>query len=72
MKQDKWPRYIFHGGCLGCTQQELHGVDFCVGCQCFDADWELPDLNNRPLTKSEEMRNHLKLVHGFPISGEMD
>jgi len=38
----------FHGGCFGCTQQILHGTVFCYDCQYFDADWNKPDLNNRP------------------------
>lgn len=48
--------YMFHGGCAGCTQQEINGVDFCAGCCFFDADWNLPDLNNRPLTPTEIKR----------------
>lgn len=39
---------IFHGGCIGCTQQQINGVEFCKGCQYYQADWNLPDLSNRP------------------------
>lgn len=35
---------IFHGGCLGCSSQKIHGVKRCTGCQYFEADWSLPDL----------------------------
>ncbi len=57
------PKYLFHGGCHGCTQQESKGIDFCIGCQYFDADWNLPDLNNREPTETENMRTFLKLKY---------
>lgn len=37
---------IFHGGCHGCTMQQKKGLGYCVQCQYFDANWDLPDLNN--------------------------
>jgi hypothetical protein len=45
----------FHGGCGGCTQQIVHlrGIEVCRECCYFDADWKLPNLNNRPPTKAE-------------------
>ncbi len=54
--------YIFHGGCHGCTRQwhEEEGTMFCVKCQYFDANWKLPDLNNRPKTDSEIERERIK------------
>jgi hypothetical protein len=52
--------HIFHGGCHGCTQQELNGVKFCMGCCYFEANWKLPSLSNRPPTAAEIMRNKLK------------
>lgn len=36
---------IFHGGCLSCQSQQLHGIDRCKGCQYFKANWNLPDLS---------------------------
>lgn len=48
--------YMFHGACSGCTQQEIHGLDFCRQCCNFNANWDLPDLNNRPLTPAEIKR----------------
>ncbi len=54
------PEYLFHGGCCGCSHQLLEGVEFCVRCQYFDADWSLPDFNNRPLNKMEKKRAELK------------
>lgn len=50
----------FHGGCEECTQQEQNGVRFCKGCQYFAADWQLPNLNNRPSTKAELVRKALQ------------
>jgi hypothetical protein len=47
---------LFHGGCHGCTQQEINSVEICVKCCFFLPDWDLPDLNNRPLTKEEIIR----------------
>lgn len=38
------PNLIFHGGCLGCASQRLHGMDRCKGCSYFRADWSLPNL----------------------------
>lgn len=50
----------FHGGCAGCTQQKLHGTEFCAGCQFFDSDWSKPDLNNRPPTEADIERERIK------------
>ena len=38
------PNIIFHGGCLGCLSQRLHGIDRCKGCKYFKAHWNLPEL----------------------------
>ena len=51
---------VFHGGCNKCTQQLIHGVDFCYNCQFFEADWSKPDLNNRKPTKAEIVRKEVK------------
>lgn len=29
------PNIIFHGGCLGCKSQRIHGIDRCKGCSYF-------------------------------------
>ena len=29
------PNIIFHGGCLGCKSQRVHGIDRCKGCSYF-------------------------------------
>ena len=54
---------IFHGGCHGCTQQlkRPEGVDFCVRCQYFDADWSLESLNNETASKVARIREAVKL-----------
>lgn len=52
--------HLFHGGCHGCTQQKEHGPEFCVKCQYFDANWELPNLNNRPPTETELLKKRIK------------
>ncbi len=38
------PNIIFHGGCLGCKSQRIHGIDRCKGCQYFKGEWKKPDL----------------------------
>lgn len=53
-------KYIFHGGCIGCTQQELLGVDNCIKCQYFDADWKLPNLNNELPNTAEMKKKEIK------------
>lgn len=40
------PNIIFHGGCIGCTMQQLHGINVCKGCSYFKFDQGLPDLSN--------------------------
>jgi hypothetical protein len=47
------PRILFHGGCHGCTQQQLHGTDFCFDCQYFGPDWSKPNLNNSPPSQAD-------------------
>jgi hypothetical protein len=44
---------VFHGGCHGCTQQQIHSISFCQNCCYFDTDWELPNLNNAYPTDAE-------------------
>jgi hypothetical protein len=36
----------FHGGCGGCTTPLETGLGTCTLCQYFDAEWNLPNLNN--------------------------
>lgn len=52
--------FTFHGGCFGCTRQDIQGTEFCMGCCYFDADWDLPSLNNKPLSAAEAERLRLK------------
>ncbi len=40
------PNIIFHGGCIGCTMQQLHGIDTCKGCSYFKSNGNFPNLNN--------------------------
>ena len=35
---------IFHGGCLRCESQQIHGIDRCTGCRYFRANWTKEDL----------------------------
>ena len=69
LDKEGYPEYNFHGGCHYCTQQDIHGVEFCMGCQYFDANWNLPNLSNRPATKAEEMRRFLKTMASSHIKG---
>jgi hypothetical protein len=41
----KNPNIIFHGGCLGCASQRIHGLERCKGCKYFRANWSKPDLS---------------------------
>lgn len=52
-------KLYFHGGCHGCTQQEVHGTEYCMHCCYFDANWDLPSCNNRPPTAAEQERERL-------------
>lgn len=36
---------VFHGGCLGCASQRLHGLGRCKGCNYFSWGSGLPDLS---------------------------
>ena len=45
----------FHGGCTGCTMQQKKGLGYCVGCQFFEGDWSLPDLNDSHKEREEQM-----------------
>ena len=51
---------VFHGGCSGCTRQQTTGVDGCYDCRYFDAQWDKPDLNNRPPNHVERLRKDIK------------
>tara|TARA_R110000772_G_scaffold146690_1_gene257020 strand:+ start:6570 stop:7085 length:516 start_codon:yes stop_codon:yes gene_type:complete len=41
----KNPNIIFHGGCLGCLSQRLHGIDRCKGCSYFRWRGDKSDLS---------------------------
>jgi len=45
--------HIFHGGCLKCTMQQKKGLGYCIGCQYFEANWSLPDLNDEHQRENE-------------------
>lgn len=52
--------HIFHGGCHGCTMQQEKGLGYCTGCMYFEANWNLPDLNDehkRRDKQEEAIRN---------------
>lgn len=36
--------------------QDKKGIKYCVGCQYFDADWTLPDLNDEHQREQERIR----------------
>jgi len=46
---------MFHGGCKGCTMQDKKGISYCVGCQYFDTDWSLPNLNDSYISEQEKI-----------------
>jgi hypothetical protein len=43
----------FHGGCHDCTMQDKNGLGYCVECMYFEANWDLPDLNDRHKAEKE-------------------
>jgi hypothetical protein len=53
----------FHGGCHGCSQplNQDGGYDFCYDCRFFDANWDLPNFNNKPPTEADLLRFEIKL-----------
>lgn len=57
----------FHGGCHGCTMQEIHGVDNCIKCRYFAAEWHKKDLNNRPPTEAELERKRIQKAAKGPL-----
>ena len=55
------PKYIFYGGCHGCTQQTKNNWEqICYSCCYFDADWKKPNRNNKPPTKTELKKEEIK------------
>lgn len=53
---------IFHGGCNLCESQKLHGLARCTGCQYFEANWDLPDLNTNHAEKNKELNLNRELA----------
>ena len=53
-------KYNFHGGCVCCLHQEKYGVDDCINCQYFEANWRLPSLAEYPVSEADLMRQKLK------------
>lgn len=58
---------LFHGGCHGCTKQDTVGIDNCVKCCYFQADWRLPDLSNK-MYEGDVVRMKLKEKHSLPFT----
>jgi hypothetical protein len=50
---------LFHGGCHGCNMQSKVGIKGCVGCQYFEGDWNLPNLNDEH-AKQEARLNDIR------------
>jgi hypothetical protein len=42
---------LFHGGCHGCQQP----LGECPGCQYFEADWSLPNLNSSAMIQRKNL-----------------
>jgi hypothetical protein len=57
---EKEPIIMFHGACAGCTQQNIHDTEFCMGCQNFACKWDLPNLSNRPPSEADIERKRLQ------------
>ena len=52
---------LFHGGCVRCTQQLKHDLDFCYDCQYFEADWSKRDLSEKPETEAQRVRIEVRV-----------
>ena len=53
--------FTFHGGCVGCIQQDIHGTDFCYDCCYFESDWDKEDLSLTPVDLASAERERVKL-----------
>jgi hypothetical protein len=60
----KNPNIIFHGGCLGCLSQRLHGLERCKGCQYFRGNWRNPDLHIKGEESTKMSAEELKKLLG--------
>ena len=64
---------IFHGGCLGCTNQEIYSIDYCKECMYynFDVFSDRPNLHNSEQRKEYDpvsdryyvLKSDEKIVH---------
>lgn len=57
---------IFHKGCIGCNSQEKYGIGRCLGCQHFDNNNNLPDLNQTHEIKESHQQlvdEHIELLN---------
>ncbi len=55
----------FHGGCIDCTMQDSKGLGYCVGCCYFDANWNLPNLNDsaqKELSRIEKVKEKAREI----------
>lgn len=60
----KNPNIIFHGGCLGCLSQRLHGLERCKGCRYFRANWANPNLHIKGEESATISADELKKILG--------
>jgi len=60
---------IFHGGCVSCLSQETMGKQRCLGCACFECNWDLPDLSlsecELEMLAKESARREIKGLQDF-------
>ena len=52
-------RYIFHGGCHGCTQD----LSVCPTCKYMKPDWTLPSKNNSELLNKLEKEEMMQKAY---------
>lgn len=60
----KNPNIVFHGRCLGCMSQRLHGFERCKGCQYFRGNWNNPNLHIEGEESAKISGDELKNILG--------
>jgi hypothetical protein len=60
----KNPNIIFHGGCLGCLSQRLHGLERCKGCMYFRIIGDKPNLHIEGEEAAKTTEEDLKRLLG--------
>lgn len=55
----KKEKYLFHGGCHGCSLT----LDNCPDCCFCERNWSLPNLNPASIKRKEERKEMIQLAY---------